>query len=104
MCTVNFYYDTGDSACHKCPLGSICQEGSTVETLEVAKNYYRFRPTSVQLYECPMKKEACPGSRALDELGNNVVTHAESLCAKGYVSNLCGKHRHPPLPISPATQ
>ena len=71
-----------DGICEPCPVGVDCREpGSTLEQLLVSPGWYRFQPTSTDVYECP---------KYLDCVGGNGT--GDALCsqyAEGYLCSTC---------------
>ena len=72
-----------DGTCESCPIGAECDaDGTTLATLKIEPNHYRFDNTSKKVYECPKAGEhACKGGKGA----------AEQLCANGYTAALCSR-------------
>lgn len=85
------WYMAKDGTCNTCPIEAVCAEGTTLSTLAIKPEFFRFSPDTIVLYDCPMKG-ACRGTiRNSSETMNTIgeVTHGEGLCADGYMNALC---------------
>ena len=45
--------------CHECPVGTSCEQMSTLEELPLLQGYYRLDTTTVDVRECPDARENC---------------------------------------------
>ena len=69
-----------------CPDEAVCSEGATLATLEIKPKHYRFSTSAKTIYECPLGKEACPGSPTN---GTRGAVGSDPLCAAEYTGYLC---------------
>ena len=68
-----------DGDCFECPTGAVCDTpGSTLTDLTIAPGFFRFTPSSTEIYEC---------HKALDCVGGNVT--GTQLCSKQASGLLC---------------
>eukprot|EP00966_Prymnesium_polylepis_P236684 5474152-Prymnesium_polylepis.2 len=51
-CTNGCFHPLGSSACEECPSGATCPWNSTIETILVKPNYWRFSPFANTIYKC----------------------------------------------------
>ena len=73
-------------ACCTCPELATCEEGATVETIEIDKNTWRHGYESPQVLQCD-NKHACAGPLWRGVNGSN----SSAWCALGYEGPLCSR-------------
>ena len=61
-----------DQYCCPCPDGAVCEEGTTLDSLEIVQDYFRLSKSTPMVYECQIEG-ACVGG-----------LNTSDLCAEGY--------------------
>jgi len=69
-----------NQVCLECPEGVVCDEGITIENMEVEDGYWRVDGESDTILQCPIS-EACVGSSS--------NSYGDNLCRKGHEGPYC---------------
>jgi len=79
-CDDDEYESEDGSECLSCPAGSTCEEGTTIENMEVDGGYWRVDGESDTILQCPVPA-ACVGSSS--------SSYGDNLCRDGHEGPYC---------------
>ncbi|HIB76090.1 MAG TPA: hypothetical protein EYO58_00450, partial [Flavobacteriales bacterium] len=84
-CDDGDYESEDGSECVSCPKGSSCEEGTTIENMEVDGGYWRVDGESDTIHQCPVPK-ACEGASSNSSSSSS---YGDNLCRVGHEGPYC---------------
>ena len=81
VCRLGYYKsDTGDRVCSECPAGTMCPEGTSLQTIHLLPGKWRASQNATMILDCP--RASCTGGLTKGSID-------DSICAEGHTGILC---------------